>query len=177
MPWELPLRLTVPSWKMLCWLRPENDARHINLAELDVTLKRVNLALQWQARMLHIVTDSVCTHRWITDTLIGQARLTTKASSEMLIWRQLAMLAKTIKEYNLVVDIALIRLATNEADALTRVPQQWVTSARKGSELLQQPCAPLYTVWILSGSWVFTDSVSILESNRCSTSLEWSTLL
>ena len=30
-----------------CWLRPENDMQHINLAELDATLKKVNLALQW----------------------------------------------------------------------------------------------------------------------------------
>ena len=29
-----------------CWLWPENDMLHINLAELDVTLKGINLALQ-----------------------------------------------------------------------------------------------------------------------------------
>ena len=55
-----------------CWLQPENDARHINLAELDTTLKGVNLALQRQAKLLHIITDSVCTHWWITDALTGK---------------------------------------------------------------------------------------------------------
>ena len=52
-----------------CWLQPENDAKHINLAELDTTLKRVNLALQWQARVLHIVTLSVyaSVDNWHTD--------------------------------------------------------------------------------------------------------------
>ena len=29
-----------------CWLCPKNDAQHINLAELDATLKGLNLALQ-----------------------------------------------------------------------------------------------------------------------------------
>ena len=48
-----------------CWLRPENDSRHINLAELDATLKGVNLAFQWQATVLHIVTDSACVHWWM----------------------------------------------------------------------------------------------------------------
>ena len=43
-----------------CWFCLENDSRHINLAELDATLKGVNLAFQWQARVLHIVTDSAC---------------------------------------------------------------------------------------------------------------------
>ena len=95
--------------KDACWLWPENDA--INLAELY-------LALQWQARVLPIVTDSVCKHQWITDPLTGKARLNTKASSEMLIWRWLAMMPETIKKYNFFVDVALIRLAMNKADVL-----------------------------------------------------------
>ena len=48
-----------------CWLRPINDTQHINLAELDAALKRINLALQWEATVLHLVTDSACVHRWI----------------------------------------------------------------------------------------------------------------
>ena len=42
-----------------CWLRPENDAQHINLAELDAMLKGINLALQWQCKVLHVKTDCV----------------------------------------------------------------------------------------------------------------------
>ena len=45
-----------------CWLHPINDARHINLTELDAVIKGVNLALQWLARVLHVVTDSACVH-------------------------------------------------------------------------------------------------------------------
>ena len=43
------------------WLCPTNDAQNINLAEFDMVLKGVNLALQWEATVLHLVTDSVCT--------------------------------------------------------------------------------------------------------------------
>ena len=46
-----------------CWLRPINNAQHINLAELDAALKGTNLALQWEATVLHLVTDSACVHR------------------------------------------------------------------------------------------------------------------
>ena len=49
-----------------CWLCPTNDAQHINLAELDAMVKGLNLALQWQARTVHIYTDS---YYWLTDTL------------------------------------------------------------------------------------------------------------
>ena len=40
------------------WLRPTNNAWHINLAELDAVVKGINLALQWQAKRLHLRTDS-----------------------------------------------------------------------------------------------------------------------
>ena len=117
-----------------CWLRPENDSRHINLAELDTTLKGVNLALQWQARVLHIVTNSACVHRWITDALSGKAQLTTRASSEMLICRRLATLVETIREYDLTVDAALVQSCQNRADRLTRVPRRWLDLPKEGGE-------------------------------------------
>ena len=117
-----------------CWLWPENDSRHINLAELDATLKGVNLALQWQAKVVHIVTDSACVHRWITDALSGKARLTTKASSEILIRRRLATLVKTIREYDLTVDVMLMQSCRNSADRLTRVLHRWLDLPKEGGE-------------------------------------------
>ena len=68
-----------------CWLRPTNDPQHINLAELKAGLKGVNLALQWEATVLHLVTDSACVHRWISDTLTGKARVNTRAACEILV--------------------------------------------------------------------------------------------
>ena len=110
-----------------CWLWPENDSRHINLAELDATLKGVNLVLQWQARVLHIVMDSVCVHWWVTDVLSGKAWLTTRASSEMLIWRQLATLVETFREYDLTVDVWI---ASPECCA-----GGWTCQRKEGGEL------------------------------------------
>ena len=72
-----------------CWLRPTNDAAHINLAELDAVMKGVNLALQWKVRKLRIHTDSLCIYHWISDTLTSKARVRTKAASEMLIRQRL----------------------------------------------------------------------------------------
>lgn len=67
-----------------CWLHLTNDARHINLAELDAALKGINLVFQWQATVLYLVTNSAYMHRWISDTLIGKAHVKTKAAGEML---------------------------------------------------------------------------------------------
>ena len=106
-----------------CWLQLENDSRHINLAELDATLKGVNLALQWQARLQHSITDSVCVHRWITDALSSKAQLTTKAS-----------MVETIREYDLTVDVALVQSCRNRMDHLTRVPRWWLDLPKEGGE-------------------------------------------
>ena len=75
-----------------CWLRPENDTKYINLAELDAVLKVINLALQWRCKVLHVKTDSVCAHHWVSDTLSGRTRVRTKA--EMFIRRRLKTLKK-----------------------------------------------------------------------------------
>lgn len=58
----------------------------------------------------------------------------------MLIRRRLATLTETIKEYNLSVDVALVKSAVNRADALTHILQCWLTAAQKESEPLQLPC-------------------------------------
>ena len=55
------------------WLRKERDTQHINLAELDAVLKGINMVLMWEATILHIHTNSVCVHKWVTDTLTGKA--------------------------------------------------------------------------------------------------------
>lgn len=60
-----------------CWLCPENDVQHINVAELGAVLKGVNVALQWKAIELHLFTDSVCDHGWVFDTVSGKARIHT----------------------------------------------------------------------------------------------------
>ena len=45
--------------KDACWLRPMNDAAHINLEEVDAVLKGINLVLQWGVKVLHVRTDSL----------------------------------------------------------------------------------------------------------------------
>ena len=110
-------------------------------------------ALQWQATVLHIVADSACTQHWISDALTGRVQLTTK-ESEMLKWRWLTMITGTIKEYNLSGDVALVKSAVTRADALTCVPQRWLTAVQKVSKLLQLLCTAstlsIDLEWIMS---------------------------
>ena len=51
-----------PMLEDVCWLCLVNDAQHINLAELDAIVKEVKLALQWQAKRLHLRINSLCVY-------------------------------------------------------------------------------------------------------------------
>ena len=120
-----------------CWLRPENDAQHINLAKLYAMLKGINLALQWQCKVLHVKTDSEFVHQWVSDTLTERMQVRTKAATEMLIRRQLNTLKKLVEEYELKVDVVMVPSNKNMADR-QRVPQKWFTAMKmeNGPKLL-----------------------------------------
>lgn len=77
--------------KDACCLHLTNDVQYINLAELDAMLKGLNLMLERQAKVAHLYMDSLCVYYWLTDTLTDNAQVKTKAESEMLVWRRLAI--------------------------------------------------------------------------------------
>ncbi|XP_043240078.1 uncharacterized protein LOC122390810 [Amphibalanus amphitrite] len=108
-----------------CWLR-RDDAVHINMAELDAAIRGINLAVAWGARRIDLRTDSVTVKRWIDDAISGRARLRTKASGELLIRRRVAIIRQLVIELELRLTVALVRSADNRADALTRVPREWL---------------------------------------------------
>uniref|UniRef100_A0A5S6QNL8 RNase H type-1 domain-containing protein n=1 Tax=Trichuris muris TaxID=70415 RepID=A0A5S6QNL8_TRIMR len=108
------------------WLRPE-DARHINMAELDAVIKGLNLALAWRMKNIELMTDSATVHRWIEDGLSSRARLRTKAANEMLIRRRIETVLALVNEYDLNLKVTLVRSMDNKADSLTRVPKRWLT--------------------------------------------------
>ncbi|XP_065668090.1 uncharacterized protein LOC136088321 [Hydra vulgaris] len=83
------------------WLRSINDVMHINIAELDVVVRGINLAAKWYIKNLSVFTDSVTVHGWLKRMLTESHRIRSNALSEMLIKRKLSLLQDLIKEYNI----------------------------------------------------------------------------
>ena len=54
------------------WLRKKNDVSHINVAELDATIKGVNLALKWGLRDICIKTDSATVFAWLKSLISSE---------------------------------------------------------------------------------------------------------
>ena len=100
----------------VCWLRPKNNAQHIILVELDATIKGLNLALQWQAKVVNLYAGSLYVYHWLSNTLTGKARVRSKAASEMLVRRRLVMVKRLVDEYSLQIDITLVQSEQNLAD-------------------------------------------------------------
>ena len=123
------------------WLWLVYEYKHINLAELDAVLRGWYRALQWNAKVIHLQTDSVCVHRWVADTFSGQTRVHTKAATEILIRHWLTMLWELAFEYKLEIDVGLVKSHENRADQLTRVPQRWLNEIRTMTEPIEPVCA------------------------------------
>lgn len=83
--------------------------------------------------VLHMVSDSVCVNRWISDTLTGKASIYTQAYA-MLIRRRLEILCSLVDHYTLKIDLKLVKLELNRAIRLTRVHQSLFVSQKKGVE-------------------------------------------
>lgn len=107
------------------WLR-RDESSHINLSELDAAVRGLNLAVAWGMKDVELRTDSVNVHRWLSDALTGRARLRTKAQSELLIRRRVGIVRQLVEELSLSVSVTLVRSCENRADALTRVPGEWL---------------------------------------------------
>ena len=101
----------------------------------------------------HLVTESVCVHRWISDTLTGKARVNTRAAGEMLVRRRLGTLRSLKKEYGLTIDVKLVKSCQNCADCLTRVPHRWMDLLKEGKEPVLESCA-------IVGRWLDKDQVA-----------------
>ena len=84
------------------------------------------MALAWKAKKIRLLTDSRTVYHWIYDAISGRARLRTEATSEMLIRRRLALLTALVAEYGLSISIQYVTSSCNVADALTRVPREWL---------------------------------------------------
>ena len=56
------------------WLRKVIDFNHVNVAELEVVLKGVNLAIKWGMKSPNLKADSSIVYGWLTMILTEERR-------------------------------------------------------------------------------------------------------
>ena len=65
---------------------------HINVAELDACLERLNMALKWKLNDVTIKTDSHSVYSWLNSELTRDKPVKCAGECEMLIRRRLKIL-------------------------------------------------------------------------------------
>ena len=103
------------------WLRKKKDYNHINVAELDVVLKGINLVIKCGLREIEIRTDSATVLSWVTSTVEESGRIRTKGAGEVIVKRRLGILGELISEFKLQIKAVFVPSERSKADALTQI--------------------------------------------------------
>ena len=113
------------------WLRPKDDRRHINLAELNAALKGLELAIDWNVSSVVLKTDSKTVFGWLQAVLRNTERVRVSGLQHVLVQRRLQIFTDLIEASGISVTVEWVPSSENHADVLTRVPQPWVAHAKK----------------------------------------------
>ena len=72
-----------------CWLRPMNDKRHINLAELNAAVDGLKLAVDYHLKEVTLVADSKTVHGWLSARLRNTQRVKVHGLNDVVVERRL----------------------------------------------------------------------------------------
>ena len=87
-----------------CWLRPKNDRKHINIAELEAVMKALTLVANWPAKKIRLHTDSKTVHGWLRQVL-NERRVKVTGMHELLVKRQLQVIEEMVVAVGFEVDV------------------------------------------------------------------------
>ena len=106
--WGVLLKIGGVTAEDAAWLRKKDDSTHINVTELDATIKSINLALKWGLQAAEIRMDSATVASWIKSEVSGDKRIRTKGAAKMLIKHQLGVFGDLIREFELKITVTLV---------------------------------------------------------------------
>ena len=113
-----------------CWLRPGEDNRHINVAELDAVIKGLNLACSWGLEKLTVVTNSQTVFGWLRSLLGDVKRVKASGLYQVLVQRRLQVMDDIVSTAQMDVTVEWIPSQNNLADKLTRVLDKFLQCSK-----------------------------------------------
>ena len=112
------------------WLRKPEDARHINVVELDSAVEGISLAAEWDIREFDLKTNSKTVAGWLQQVVSNSRRVKTGGIHELLVRRRLQVIDDLIGTFGLKINVVWVPSLKNRADELTRVPKEWIAHAK-----------------------------------------------
>ena len=107
------------------WLGNKFDKRHINVAELEASLKALDMAIRWHIKKVRIMTNLKTVAGWLRSVRDNTHRVKVGGLRESLVRLCLQVFEDTVSAACMDVSVEWIRSEANLADPLTRVPSSW----------------------------------------------------
>ncbi|XP_065645530.1 uncharacterized protein LOC136076000 [Hydra vulgaris] len=95
---------------------------------LEVAGEIVEDSTKWGFECINIKCDSATVVGWLSSLIIGDKPVRVHGLGEPLVRCRLSLIEDLAKECNIKLKLFLAKSAENKADALTRVPQNWLHS-------------------------------------------------
>ena len=108
------------------WLRPVEDRKHINVAELDAVIKGLTLATEWHARRACVVTDSKTVYGWLQWIVNNLERVKVNGLYTVVVRCRLDIISSILAPGDLSLRVEWISSQQNKANCLTRIPDVFV---------------------------------------------------
>ena len=128
------------------WLRPKDDKRHINLAELNAAVEGLKLAVDYGIKEMTLISDSKTVHDWLSAGLRTTQCVNVHGLHDVVVERRLKTINDIVAETGIVVNVDWVASASNKADKLTRVPASFSKYAKAASKPLYETasvCKPV----------------------------------
>ena len=87
------------------WLRPKDDKRHINLAELNAAVEGLKLAVYYGIKEVTLLSDSKTVHAWLSARLRHTQRVKVHGLHDVVIERRLKTINDIVAETGMVVSV------------------------------------------------------------------------
>ena len=108
----------------VAWLKKKSGYNHINVAELDPTIKGVNLTMKWGLKEILIQTDSVTVCSWMHSMITNKEKVCMKL---LIILHHLGIPKETVDEFELKLFVPILWLGWESIGRRwRRTPQQCV---------------------------------------------------
>ena len=129
----------------VAWIRDQSDVRHINVAQLEASIKALSLATKWKLKCFVLKIDSVTVFGWLNKVINNVSRVRVGGLYETVVLRRLKIVRDIIQTFGLKVTLSLVPSEENKADQLTRLPvRTWCEEVRLLEKQLPA-CSVQYT--------------------------------
>ena len=113
-----------------CWMRPESENHHINVAELEAIIKGLSVCVSYKLQSVKVMTDSKSVFGWVKSMLTNTCRVKVSGLNEALVRRRLEIIEDIVDSYGMQVELEWVQSQKNRADRLTRVPSAWLKKVK-----------------------------------------------